>query len=94
MSQAEWGILATLIGLVRLLFLFINGRWRPSAHIRALGAIFGCLTWGMLFMSTLSVDWVTPITSLYATLLGLDLLALWYCAGDAKLADLEAKKEK
>lgn len=90
-SQTGWGVLAVLVGIVRLSFLVINGAWRPSAHIRALGCVMGCLLWGSLLISALSLEWLTPTTSIYVMLLGLDLLSLWFSAGDAKLADLTAK---
>jgi hypothetical protein len=87
----QWGGLAVLVGITRFIFLIINGAWRPSAHIRALGCIFGCLTWGTLLLSTPSWGWNTPTTALYATFLSLDFISLWFASGDAKIADIEAK---
>jgi hypothetical protein len=91
MPQVAWGMAATLVGLIRLIFLVINGAYRPSAHIRAFGCVLGCLLWGSLLISALALDWLTPTTSIYVMLLGLDFLSLWFSAGDAKLADLTAK---
>lgn len=91
MSQTAWGSLAALVGIIRLTFLVINGAWRPSAHIRALGCAMGVMLWSALFISALGLDWLTPTSAIYAMLLGLDLLSLWFSAGDAKLADLSAK---
>jgi hypothetical protein len=91
MPQVAWGASAAIIGSVRLIFLVINGAYRPSAHIRAVGCVLGCLLWGNLLISTLALDWLTPATSIYTMLLGLDFLSLWFSAGDAKLADLTAK---
>lgn len=91
MSQTAWAAAAIIIGTVRLAFLVINGAWRPSAHIRAIGCVFGVMLWGSLFISALSLEWLTPTTAIYLTLLGLDLLSLWFASGDAKLADLTAR---
>lgn len=91
MSQSAWGVSIMLIGIMRLTFLVINGAWRPSAHIRAIGCACGALLWGSLFISTLQLNWLTPTASIYAMLLGLDLISLWFSAGDAKLADLSAR---
>jgi len=91
MTQTEWGILALVVGIIRLTFLVINGAWRPSAHIRAVGCVMGTMLWGSMFMCALSLDWLTPTTALYSILLGLDLMSLWFSAGDAKLADLSAR---
>ena len=91
MSQTAWGIAVSTVGLIRLTFLVINGAWRPSAHIRAVGCAAGTLLWGCLFISALNLGWLTPTVAIYAMLLGLDLISLWFSAGDAKLADLSAK---
>lgn len=91
MSQNHWGMAVALVGLIRLIFLVINGAWRPSAHIRAIGCALGVMLWGALFISALALQWLTPTTAAYAMLVGMDLLSLWFSAGDAKLADLAAK---
>ncbi|RZK44644.1 MAG: hypothetical protein EOO61_03075 [Hymenobacter sp.] len=91
MPQFEWGLLALGVGLLRLTFLVINGAWRPSAHIRAVGCAMGSMLWGSLFISALNLMWLTPTTAIYAMLLGMDLMSLWFSAGDAKLADLAAR---
>lgn len=91
MSQSAWGAAAVIVGTLRLSFLVINGAWGPSAHIRAVGCVLGSMLWGALFISALNLEWLTPTTAIYAMLLGLDLLSLWFSAGDAKLADLSAR---
>lgn len=91
MNQTEWGVMALTVGLARLLFLVINGAWRPSAHIRAVGCILGAMLWSNLLIATLSLEWLTPTVAMPATLLFIDIISLWFAAGDAKLADLLAK---
>lgn len=93
MSQEAWGVFAIVVGTIRLSFLVINGAWRPSAHIRAVGCVLGCLLWGSLFISSLTLSWLTPVVAAYAMMLAYDLLSLWFAAGDAKLADLSARGE-
>lgn len=93
MSQLWWGISILVVGAIRLTFLVINGAWRPSAHIRALGCALGTMLWASLFVSSLSLTWLTPTTAIYAMLLSMDLMSLWFAAGDAKLADLSARSK-
>jgi hypothetical protein len=93
MSQQNWGILALLVGGLRLIFLVINGAWRPSAHIRAIGCGLGAILWGSLLVSALSLNWLTATSAIYAMLLTSDLISLWFAAGDAKLADLAARSK-
>jgi hypothetical protein len=91
MRQDAWGTLVLGIGIVRLLFLVINGAWRPSAHIRAVGCALGTMLWASLFIAALNLTWLSPTTAIYAVLLALDMISLWFAAGDAKLADMSAK---
>jgi hypothetical protein len=91
MPFMAWGALAVLVGVVRLIFLVINGAWRPSAHIRAVGCFAGSLFWGSLLIASLKLTWLTPNTAIFATALGLDLISLSFASGDAKLADLRAR---
>ena len=91
MPQLKWGIIAATTGLIRIIFLIINGAWRPSAHVRAIGCGLGCMLWGSLAVSSLQLHWLITTTALYVTLLALDFFSLGFAAGDAKLADLAAK---
>lgn len=91
MDQVTWGLAAVVVGSIRLIFLIINGSWRPSAHIRALGSAGGALLWGGMFISTLNLNLLVPTTSIYFILMILDLISLWFAAGDAKIADLSVK---
>jgi len=93
LPEMVWGVSVASVGIVRLIFLVINGAWRPSAHIRAVGCFLGSMFWSSLVIASLMLAWLTPTTALFATLLGLDILSLWFSAGDAKLADLTAKSK-
>ncbi len=91
MDGYKWGVLAILVGVTRLIFLSINGAWRPSAHIRAIGAIFGSTVWGSLLIPAIHLNMFNPIVAIYLTLLIMDLFVIAHAASDAKLADLIAK---
>ena len=90
-SQYTWGTVTAIVGMLRITFLIINGAYRPSAHIRAIGCVLGAILWSFLFVSALSPTWVAPRTAIYGALLVLELISLWFAAGDAKLADLLAR---
>lgn len=90
--QRVWAIVATLFGAMRIVFLIINGAWRPSAHIRAAGAVLGTLVWGSMILASLTLDFVTPNVVFFCGYLISDLYSLWFAAEDAKLADLAHKK--
>lgn len=90
-SPFGWGIIAIIAGLIRLIFLIINGAWRPSAHIRAIGSIISASLCGAIVVSTITSVSLIIVTVPYVILLVLDLISLWFSAEDAKLADLRAK---
>ncbi len=45
MSESRWGMIAVIVGLVRMLGLAINGFWRRSPLIRFVGAVAGGMAW-------------------------------------------------
>lgn len=92
-EQQTWGIVAIIWGFLRISALAVNGAWRPTAHLRALGALGGVVIWMSIFVSYFSLDWNPPSMAIKAGMVITDLVAMWYAAGDAKLADIKAYKE-
>ena len=90
MPQLAWGSIAIIAGTIRILSLFINGYWRPTAHLRAVGAFLGTTLWGSLIISYLSLPWTPPAVAAKFALFLTDAAALWFAASDAKLADIAA----
>lgn len=86
-----WATLATGFGITRLLFLYINGAWKSSAHMRIIGSMFGCVTWGSLVITSI-IPHITPISVIYVALLSLDFLFLYYASEDASEADIIANR--
>jgi hypothetical protein len=91
-SQKFWGYATTIVGIFRALALAFNGAWRPAAHVRAFGALLGVLLWSGIVISYITLPYAVPAIASKSALLALDLFALWYAAGDAKLADIKAYK--
>ena len=89
-TQETWGLVAVSLGLLRIIALAVNGLWRPTAHLRALGALGGVIVWMTIFVSYFNLDWNPPSMAIKAGMVVTDLIALWYAAGDAKLADIKA----
>lgn len=87
-TQEVWGWIATVLGSIRIIFLIINGAWRPSAHIRTIGAILGSGFWSMMILSSFDITWLLSNSVLFIGFLAFDLYSLWFSAEDAKLADL------
>jgi hypothetical protein len=93
-SQTIWGLVATTVAIVKLLSLTVNGAWRPTAHFRAIGAFSSIMIWATLLISFVALTWNPPTIALIAGVLLTDLFALWFAAGDAKLADVRARELK
>lgn len=92
-EQRTWGMITLILGSLRLVALAVNGIWRPTAHIRALGAMCGMLVWTAIILSYIALPWNPPALATKSALWVLDLSALWFAAGDAKVADTLAKKQ-
>jgi hypothetical protein len=92
MSQPFWGVLSTFTGLLGIGALLVNGLWRPTAHFRAISAILRITVWSSLLMASATTDGRVLGVPTFLMLVILDIAALWWAAGDAKLADQLAKK--
>jgi hypothetical protein len=91
-TVAVYSSIAIIVGSIRLIFLIINGAWRPSAHIRALGCIASSFIWSGLLVG--SIVSTLPTTSVvYLMLLTFDIVSLWFAAEDAKIADIKARNK-
>ena len=94
MAQPFWGLLTTGIGIGSVISLLVNGVWRPTAHIRAIFSILKITIWASLLLASLSTDGRQLGVPTFAMLMTFDTLALWWAAGDARLADDLAKKTR
>jgi hypothetical protein len=95
LSQNMWAYLTICIGLFRLAALTINGMWRPTTHFRAIGSAASVTIWASLvIISLFNLPERAPYIAVYGMLLAFDMMALWWAAGDAKLADIIAKAGK
>lgn len=93
-SQEFWGFVAMFVGGLRIVFLVINGTWRRSAHLRAIGSGLSACIWGAIWSSYATLDNVVPNLATIGALLALDIYSLWFAAADAKHSDLRTKEDK
>ena len=85
MPQIPWGITLGSVGLLRFIALVINGSSpRGTPALRQLGCVVGMAAWSSLVWGSLSLDWVTPATSLYIMIFLMDALSLGFAAADGK----------
>ena len=89
--QDLWGWSATIIGAIRLTFLTINGTWRRSAHLRAIGAGLSACVWAAIIGSYLTLDHRIPNIFTVGALLALDIYSLWFATADAKVSDVHSR---
>lgn len=94
MAQPFWAIAAIFTGIVGFISLMINGIWRPTAHMRAISSILKITLWTTLMLAAASTDGRQLGVPTFGMLMSLDIMALWWAAGDARLADDLAKKQK
>ncbi len=89
MTEEFWSWAFSIVGIARLVALYINGRWPKSPHIRMAGSLFGALSWAqvsyLLFVSSWAATGV-PTTGpvVYGLLAMADLLGIARAAFDAR----------
>lgn len=59
-------VLIGVVGLARLIALYINGRWRKTPLIRAVGAISGAMFFSVLFVGGYLPAIVFALVDIYA----------------------------
>lgn len=89
LTEAFWSVAFTLVGVSRLVALYINGRWPRSPHIRMVGGLFGALSWGQVSFLLYQASSInnTPITTgcaVYALLAAFELFSINRAAFDAR----------
>lgn len=90
--QWIWGGGAMVVAIFRLFLLTINGWWKPSAHLRALGSLLSLLGWSAIIICYVTLPTWIPNVATIGALAVIDLTSLWYAAEDAALVDKPANE--
>lgn len=93
-DEKMWGFSAILIGAIRLIFLFVNGTYQQSGHIRAVGAILSIIIWTFILASYAALPFIAPNLASLFLIITIDMYNLWHAAGDARKADIKAETDK
>ena len=94
LSQTQWMFATFIVAGIRLTFLTINGVWRRSAHLRAVGSGLSALIWTAMWGSYLTLGAVLPILAILGILIALDIYSLWYATEDAANSDVKTREER
>lgn len=92
--QFAWAVVATGLGLARIVALFINGALRRSPHARALGAFFTCFIWFELSVGFFSSEYVGPGIAIFPWLAFADVFNVYRAAKDARISDNRATAQR
>ena len=87
LSQRGWAMLCLMTGWLRLVMLGVNGLWRRSPHLRAIGAFVGSVFWFQITMSFIQSDTVSTGLAVYPVLFLLDAYNVFRAVNDAGQAD-------
>jgi len=94
LPQWVWATWALSVGLLRLVMLYINGAWRASPHLRAIGAFLACFIWTALMFRALANEVFVPSAAIWPVFLMFDSFAAYDAARDARGADDKAKSSR
>lgn len=90
--QLAWAVAATLVGLVRIVALFVNGAVRRSPHLRMIGAFLSIFVWVQLCLGVTFSDLVGPGIAIFAWLAVADIFNVYRAAADAHASDARAHR--
>jgi len=90
-AESVWGLVALLVGLLRLVSLFINGAWSRTPLLRLLTAAISAFVWTQVAIGLFGV----PNTGLvvYPWLVVIDLVAAYRAGRDVALSEMARKNE-
>lgn len=89
-----WGGIAFIIATIRLACLGINGAWRPSPHLRALGAFLSCFMWLQISLGIFAADLRATGMAVYPWLLLADIYNVFRASFDARVSDDRARASR
>lgn len=90
-DQNTWAFFAFWIGTTRLAMLGINGAWRPSPHLRALGAFLSCFMWLQLTLGIVAAEMRGVGIAILPWLLIADIYNVFRASNDARMSDDRAR---
>lgn len=94
MPENAWGLACLIVGLARVVVLFINGAWRRSPHMRALAALFSCFFWFQISLSIIVGGKASPGLAIYPVLMLLDIFHVFRCVAKARVSDDMSRLER
>lgn len=87
-----WGVILTLVGMARLLVLYINGAWSKSPHLRWLLASASAVIWAFMFAGLTAFSTPLQIGPFIAGAVFVDLINAFRAAQDARVEDESGAK--
>lgn len=55
-GATAWTVILLMIGVVRLGALYINGRWRPTYHIRTFTSVVSAIAWFEMMLAAMGAS--------------------------------------
>ena len=85
-----WGIVLTILSLVRIVALWRNGGWKPSPVLRAVTSIFSSSIWALFALGLTNAFVLLPI---FIGFVLADIYSVGRAASDARLSRDERMKQ-
>jgi hypothetical protein len=89
-----WAFFAFWIGAMRLGALTINGAWRPSPHLRTIGAFLACFMWLQISLGVMTADVKAAELAIFPWLLLADIYNVFRASSDARVSDDRARQAR
>lgn len=89
-----WTVALFSLGLVRLIALYVNGRWRPTYHIRVLCSVVSAIVWFELALAAIgaaSLPFRLEGSVVFSAMIVSEAFVASIAAREARVADEAAR---
>jgi hypothetical protein len=81
-----WGTVFLIVGLLRLLALYVNGSWMPSPWVRMITAMASAIIWGLITLGLFIQNNAYLLLAVFPWFILADIYSVGRAASDARLS--------
>ena len=93
MPQPSWGLMATLVGFVRLAALYVNGHHTRTPSIRLVASFFSAFAWTQIVVGLFNSGVSNTGVVIYTGMIFADIYSAFRASGDVTLVSRRLRVE-
>lgn len=92
MAQPSWGLMATIVGIIRLGALYVNGHHRKTPSIRLAASFFSAFVWTQIVIGLFNSGVAQTGVIIYTGMVCADIYSAFRASGDVTLMSTRFSK--